>query len=394
MQRGNLTRLDGGRWRVRLGAGRSHDGRYRTLTRTFRAATPAEARRIASAVIAEWDAEMATEARVKGTLAELIDAYVAHRAAKDSPSTIYRRQAIIAQIRVDLGAVPLARLTARQIDAWTDTLVKPPRKGQRGRSPATAHHYYRTLRAILQQAYRWGMLDANPSDRATPPSVRRPDTAARMPQVADVQAMLPLATPSVRVAILLAVATGMRRGEMMALRWSSVDLDVGVVAVRQAAVKVPGAKAVVRAPKSEAGQRTVTLPPSMVDALRAHLARRNEWITTNTTRRPPDDGPVLAHLRADPSGRTAYSPDWLSQEWERLRDRIGRPQLQWKGLRALHASLLAEAQVSPAALAQRQGHAQVSTTLNYYTMEIAGADRAAAQALEVVMGRLGPGEEM
>jgi integrase len=234
------------------------------------------------------------------------------------------------------------------------------------------------------------MLDVNPSDRATPPSVRRPDTAARMPQVADVQAMLPLASPSVRVAILLAVATGMRRGELMALRWSSVDLDVGVVAVRQAAVKVPGARAVVRAPKSEAGQRTVTLPPSMVDALRAHLARRNEWITANTTHRPPTDGPVLAHLRADPSGRTAYSPDWLSQEWERLRDRIGRPQLQWKGLRALHASLLAEAQVSPAALAQRQGHAQVSTTLNYYTMEIAGADRAAAQALEVVMGRLGP----
>lgn len=393
MKRGNLSSRGGDRYRVRLGGGRGHDGTYRVRTRDFRAATPAEARRIASAVIAEWDAEMATEARVKGTLAELIDAYVAHRAAKDSPSTIYRRRAIIAQIRADLGAVPLSRLTARQIDAWTDTLVKPPRKGQRGRSPATAHHYYRTLRAILQQGYRWGMLDVNPSDRATPPSVRRPDTAARMPQVSDVQAMLPLASPSVRVAILLAVATGMRRGELMALRWSSVDLDVGVVAVRQAAVKVPGAKAVVRAPKSEAGHRTVTLPPSMADALRAHLARRNEWIT-NTTHRPPTDGPVLAHLRADPSGRTAYSPDWLSQEWERLRDRIGRPELQWKGLRALHASLLAEAQVSPAALAQRQGHAQVSTTLNYYTMEIAGADRAAAQALEVVMGRLGPGEEM
>ena len=390
MQRGNLTRLDGDKWRVRLGAGKGHDGRYRTLTRTFHAATPAEARKIATATITAWDSDATAAAAVKGTVSDLLDAYEQHRGPKDSPKTIERRSAILAVIRADLGRIPLVQLDGRKIDAWLDRLASSGRARDGGgkRSASTVHHYYSVLRAALNQGVKWGMLDHSPAVRATPPRVPRPDTARNMPQVADVQAILTLANPPTRVAIMLAVATGMRRGELIGLRWSSVELATlpdgtmtGAVRVERAVVKVSGQAPVAKAPKSQAGRRTIALPPSMAAALRDHLERRDEWIRS-TGGRPPKDGPVLAHLRADPTGRTAYPPDWLSQQWERLRERTGRPELQLKGLRALHASLLADAQVSPAALARRQGHAQVATTLNYYTQAITGADVAAAAVLD------------
>lgn len=389
MQRGNLTHLGGNRWRVRLGAGKGHDGRYRTRTHTFAAASPAEARKIASATIAAWDADAAVAARVKGTVGSLLDEYAAHRAPKDSPTTVARRAGILAAIKADLGRIPLAQLDGRKIDAWLDRLAGTGRSryGTGKRSASTVHHYYRELRAALNQGVKWGMLDAAPTKRATPPRVPRPDTARNMPQVDDLQAMLAIATPTVRLALQLAVTTGMRRGELVGLHWSAVELVetaagwAGAVRVERAAVKVSGGPVTYKAPKSDAGRRTIALPESMAAALAEHRARRDAWIV-EARRRPPKDGPVLAHLRADPTGRTGYPPDWLSQEWERLRERIGRPELQLKGLRALHASLLAGAQVSAPALARRQGHAQVSTTLNYYTQAITGADLEAAGAIE------------
>lgn len=380
--RGHLERLEGDRWRLRLRAGRGPDGKPRTLSRNLRANGKRDAERQASAIVAEWDADRTEAEKITGAVRELVDAYEQHRARKDSPSTIYRRQSILAQIRADLGRVRLRDLDARRIDAWTDSLT--------GRSPATVHHYARTLKAVLQQGYRWGMLPANPADRATPPAVRKTDTAPTMPTVADVQAMLALASPPVRVALLLAVATGARRGELMALRWSDVDLEVGVLHIRQAAVQVPGS-VTVRDPKTAAGSRAMSLPPTMVAALAGHWDARNAWLET-AGRRQPKDGPILAHLRKDPTARTAYTPDWLSQEWERLRDKIGRPEVQLKGLRALHASLLADGALPMAALAKRQGHAQVSTTLNHYTHALKAADRQAAELLEVVLHELPRGQ--
>jgi len=382
-QRGSLDRVKGtpDRWRFRLTSDTHPNGRPRVLSRTFRAPNITAARKIATEVLHEWDQLLAEQAKATGTVAELVAAYEAHRAKRDSPSTINRRRSILARIRRDLGGVQLARLDARRIDAWLSGL---------GLSPPTAHHYFRTLKAILAQGFKWRMIPANPALQADPPEWRKTDTAPTMPQVADVQAMMALASPTVRLAILLAVTTGMRRGELMGLRWHNVDLERGlmpdgppvalaVVHVRQAVVQVNG-KVHTKEPKTAKGRRSITIPEVTRQALLEHRERQAAWIVA-AGRTVPLDGPVLAHLRADPTGRTGYTPDWLSQEWERLRAKIGRPELQLKGLRALHASILAEGATSPAALAKRQGHAQVSTTLNYYTHTLGAADATAADVI-------------
>jgi len=371
-QRGSLDRVKGtpDRWRFRLTSDTHPNGRPRVLSRTFRAPNITAARKIATEVLHEWDQLLAEQAKATGTVAELVAAYEAHRAKRDSPSTINRRRSILARIRRDLGGVQLAQLDARRIDAWLSGL---------GLSPPTAHHYFRTLKAILAQGFKWRMIPANPALQADPPEWRKTDTAPTMPQVADVQAMMALASPTVRLAILLAVTTGMRRGELMGLWWRNVDLETGVVAVRQAVVQAGGV-VTVKEPKSASGRRAIKLPEVARVALVEHRERQAAWIVA-AGRTVPPDGPVLAHLRADPTGRTGYTPDWLSQEWERLRAKIGRPELQLKGLRALHASILAEGATSPAALAKRQGHAQVSTTLNYYTHTLGAADATAADVI-------------
>ena len=382
--RGHLEHLDGDRWRLRLRAGRGPDGKYRTLSRNITATGTRDAERQATTIIAEWDAEAAANAKATGTVRELVDAYEQHRAKRDSPTTIAHRRTHLTQIRADLGKVRLKDLTARRIDAWLDTLEHPATPGQRARTAPTVHHYYRTLKAILRQGYRWGMIDTDPTGRATPPDWRKADTAPTMPHVADVQAMLAVASPVVQVAVKLAVASGARRGELMALHWSDLDLETGVLVISRTAVEQRGGGVVLRDPKTASGRRAMMLPPSMVAALCDHLAARDRWMV-QVGQRQPKDGPIFADLTTDPTGRTAYTPGWMSGQWERLRVQIGRPGLLLKGLRALHASLLADGALPVAALARRQGHAQVSTTLNHYTHEMDGADRQAAVLLEAVM---------
>lgn len=370
MKRGHLHHEGGNRWRYRLTAGTHPDGRPRVRSRNFRALNLTAARKVATEILREWDADATREAASAGTVGELVHAYATHRAKRDSPSTIARRESILARIVNDLGAYRLASLNARRIDAWLSSLTQ---------SPSTVHHYHRTLKAILAQGVKWDMLDVNPALKASPPEHRKTDTSPTMPQVADVQAMMAMASPSVRLAILLAVTTGMRRGELMGLWWRNVDPEAGVVAVRQAVVQV-GNVVATKEPKSASGRRAIKLPEVARVALVEHRERQAAWIVA-AGRTVPLDGPVLAHLRADPSGRTAYPPNWLSQEWERLRAKIGREELQLKGLRALHASILAEGATSPATLAKRQGHAQVSTTLNYYTHTLGAADATAADVI-------------
>lgn len=372
MKRGHLHHEGGNRWRYRLTAGTHPDGRPRVWSQNFRAPNLTAARKVATGILREWDQQLATEATFAGSVDDLVTAYETVVAKEHSPATIARNRSIHAAIRRDLGRIQAGRLTAKQIDMWLRSL---PLK------PATVHHYYRQLHAILQRADDWGEIPNNPATKAKPPKFMKTDTSPTMPQVADVQAMMAMASPSVRLAILLAVTTGMRRGELMGLWWSAVDLEAtpALIHVRQAVVQV-GGRVYTKDPKTAKGRRTIAVPEVTRWALVEHREQLAAWITERGHPLPAD-GPVLAHLRADPTGRTGYAPDWLSREWERLRIKAGRPTLQLKGLRALNASILAGAATSVATTADRLGHASPTTTLGYYTHALTAADTVAAEVI-------------
>lgn len=381
MRRGHLEERRPGVWRYRISAGTDPRGRTVQRSKTFTAATRREAEKVATGILHEWDTEDASLDAARGTVAELVREWVDHRAGKDSPSTIYRRQSITARITADLGHVRLVELTARHVDRWY-TDLQTARKGRPGMTSNTVRHYHRVLHAILEQGYLWDMVASNVADKAQPPRAEHHDQAAHMPTVDAVELMLRKASPSVQCAALLAVATGCRRGEIVALRWS--DLDGDVLHVRRAHVKVPGQQVVVKAPKN-GRSKAILLNPSMVAHLAGFRVWQQEWIR-QAGGRVPKDGPILANLRADVSGRTAFTPDWWSQEWERLCKRAGVRPFKLHGARHMHGSLLVDNGVSLATAAKRQGHTVQTMAANY----IHPLDESDVRAAEVLEERLAP----
>ncbi len=387
MNRGHLEERRPGVWRYRLPAPTSPDGKPRQHSRTFTSpkGDRKKAERVATAIAAEWDRTDNEQAAAKGTVAELVREWVAFRAPKDSPTTIYRRTSITNRLIKDLGHLPLADLTARHLDRWYSQIAATTigtGKTKRTMSPNTVRQYHAVVKAILEQGYKWDMVAANVADKATPPKQAAYDIGDRMPTLPAIKVMLAVAGRSVRTAVILGAATGCRRGELVGLRWS--DLDGNVLHVQRALVKVPGGALTAKLPKNDKTKRII-LPPGVLDMLADHRAGCVEWARAQGARLAAD-GPILAHQRADPTGRTPFAPDWLSQEWERLCDRAKVPRFALKGLRHGHGSWLVDAGVSIAAAAARQGHT-VQVFADRYVHALAAGD---AQAAEVIGHLLEP----
>lgn len=377
--RGYLEERRPGVWRYRLSRGRVA-GKYREHSATFRADGVRDARKRATQLAAKWDRDDATAVAHAGTVGGLLDEWIKFRAGDgESPSTPYRRGSVERAIREGLGHIRLADLTTFDIDRWVMGLADraPSGRARRPIQPVTARHYLRILSAVLNQGEKWGKLERNPARRARVPKFTKQDQAPHMPTVDAWRVLVGAASPSVRMALVLAACTGARRGELVGLRWSDVDGD-GMLTIERSVVKVPGAPPVVKLPKS-GKMRRLRLPQYALDALFVYSAWQMPQMSIVEL---PRDGPILADILADPSGRTHRSPEWLTAQWNRLCRQVGLPGLKLHGLRHLHASLLVEAGVSLAGVQDRQGHAALSTTIDFYVHPNPDADDAAADVLD------------
>lgn len=377
MQRGSLSELRPGVWRYRVGKP--------ARSRTFQAPNLKAAQVVATKVQGQWDDQAAAGEKLtpSGSVAKLVADWRAFRDGKDSPATIYRRQAITNRIVTDLGHIQLIALNARDLDHWYVQLG-----AGRGKypplSPSTVRHYHRVLRAILYQGWKWDMVPTIVADKASPPVAVKRDQSAHMPTVEALQVMLATASRSVRMSILLAVTTGCRRGELVALRWS--DLNGDMLTVSSALVKVPGKPIVRKATKTET-VRTMKLPATTVAVLATYRQQAADYAAQRGVAYAID-GPIIAHQRHDPTGGTPFAPEWLSQEWDRLCAKHDVTGLKLHGLRHLQATLLANANTPMATTQKRQGHSSMSTTMDYYVHPVDAADLEAVAVLEAVVAPL------
>src|SRR5262245_17703955 len=158
----------------------------------------------------------------------------------------------------------------------------------------------------------------NPADLAKPPPV--PEGELLILQPSQVRDLLDrLKGHRLFMLAALALATGMRRNEALGLRWRDIDLEAGRLTIEQALEQANG---IVRtkSPKTRAGRRTISLPPSMVTELRAHWAARQEQRMALGLGRSPADGFVLAAIDGGPQ-----RPDPISKAWGEAMDMIGLP---------------------------------------------------------------------
>lgn len=371
---GSIRERSPGVFELRVFIGRDPvTGRVRHKSRTYRGG-----KRGARAALDELVAEVrGATVSSEGTFGYLLDRWLELVDEQRSPTTAYGYRRIVERdLRPALGEIPLNRLGPADLDALYLRLGSADGRGRAGGglSPAAVRQVHAVARRACAQAVRWGWLATNPAANASPPPARR--TKVSPPAVADLVRIVELADatdPDLGVLFRVAGALGGRRGELVGLRWSAVDLERGSVLVSGAVVEVAG-RAVAKGTKTHAVRR-IALDGETVARLRAHHAAMLERAELCGVELATD---AFVFSR-EPDGLEPLPPGAVSKAFARIARELEldpRPRLH--DLRHLHATQLLAAGVPIHTVAARLGHAQVSTTLNIYGHELPGSDTAAA----------------
>lgn len=299
-----------------------------------------------------------------------------------------------------LGAVPLADLTASHVSTWqADMLRKAARRGRPPKdststspedqrpllSPKRVANARMMLHTALQEAVRLGVLPTNPVTRVRPP--KQNPTKVEGFTLGQVQA-LAAATNDHRLHALFLCAwqTGMRMGELLALRWEDLNLPEGTARVVRTAASTGGA-VFMQDPKTAASIRTVVVPEQAVAALRTHRARQAE-------ERLRAGAAWKDHALVFPTSKgTPILPTSLEKTWHVVRERAALPAGGFHSLRHTYASLALSAGVPLEMVSENLGHKNPGFTKRVYAAYLLDAKRAAADRLTAFLaaGAAAPG---
>jgi len=285
------------------------------------------------------------------------------------------RQLIAHQIIPHLGGIVLTRLRPAHIKTWHATLIKQGGAGGEPLAARTVGHAHRVLHRALAEACTLEMIARNPATAVKPPKVEADEIAIlTQNQIADV--LRKIEGKSLAPLIALAIFTGMRRGELLAIRWSDVDLDAANVRVERS-LEQTGSGLHFKAPKTKSGRRKISLPGYAVAVLRKHRKGQLEFRMKIGAGRLPDDALVFCNMDGAP-----YSPRAVSKSWTRLVKAHDLPKVTLHSLRHSHASALISAGMDAVTVCRRLGHANPSITLSVYSHMFQNSDDRAAEILD------------
>lgn len=327
----------------------------------------------------------------KLTVAEHVRARVDQWEASEdiSAKTAERyRELVENQIVPHLGGKPVQKLKPADIETWHTTLKRSGRKGgDGGLSNRTIGHAHRVLSKALREAARHDLVVKNVAAEEGAPKVDddemiilNEDQLTELPGKLEEQPIRPRA--------MTAIFTGLRRGELLALRWTSgpkgewsmVDLDRKVIKVREALEETKKHGIRFKSPKTKGSRRDITLPDIVVDVLREHRKAQLEQRMALGLGKLEDSALVFPTLEGGP-----MSPDAFSAEWRDVADRIGLVGVPLHSLRHTHASQLIDAGVDVVTISKRLGHSSPAITLKIYAHLFRKDDGKAADAINAAL---------
>lgn len=369
-----LPRLGPDAWEIRVGAGKDPaTGRYRQASKVVHGS-----RRTATAALRELVAQIdAGELRrTEGTMAHLVDRWLAHAATRLSPSTMVRYR-ILAERHVipALGERRVADLGPSDLDDLYGRLRRE------GLAPSTVRQVHAVCSSALKQAVKWRWLAASPADNASPPPLQRHDVSPPDPEaIAEVRERLAAMGDGARLVTFLdlLVLTGARRGEVCGLQWADVDLEQRTVLYARAIVEGSERSLHVRQTKTGVIRR-VSVPPGLCEALAAHRATQEAEGKGRWRLRP------TSFVFSDDGGVTPWRPGRVSLAWTRAAKAAG-VKARLHDLRHAHATQLLAAGVDVRTVSGRLGHSNPNVTLTTYAHWLTAKDREAADIAGRVFG--------
>jgi integrase len=284
-------------------------------------------------------------------------------------------------LRPSLGHIALKDLRPDQVQRFYND------KRDAGLSPRTVRYLPTILHGALKQAFKNQLVTRNVSEATTLPGGRtrkmRPLSLEEVHQF-----LTAVKDDRLFAAMFLELGTGVRRGELLGLRWQDLDLEAGVLHVRQTLVRVGNHEAaaggrrtrlIFQEPKTEQSRRTIPIPEEIIEALRRHKARQaQERLLMGEAYE--DHGLVFCQANGLP-----IDPRNFTRAFERLLQQAGIPRIRFHDGRHTFATLMLELGEAPKTVQTMLGHTKIDTTLDIYSHVSLDLERKASARLNAVL---------
>jgi integrase len=372
--KGHLIRRGERSWRLKYDLGTDGAGKRQTRYATLRG-TRAEAQAQMARILATV-AESTHSDPSRETVAEFVERWLkdwananTSHATWESYSRLLRKHLV-----ARLAASPVQKLRAADLQAIYAAMAAE------GLADRTRLHLHRVIHVMLKHAMQWGVVARNVASMVDAPRVRAKEMEVLTP--VEMQTVLKtLQGKELHPIAAVALASGLRRGELLALRWADVNLEAGHLQVERALEETPRGGLVFKTPKTRHGRRQVTLPPSTVTLLRDHHRAQLEQRILLGRGKEPADALVFGNLDGSPR-----SPHWVTAAWRKVAKRTGI-RATFHSLRHTHASTLIAEGLDVLTISRRLGHDSPIITLSVYGHLFKSDDRAAA-IMERVLGKV------
>lgn len=307
------------------------------------------------------------------SVSEWIDRWLVTIASKIRPSTLRDYRMGLGRVRDRLGHVKLQELRPLDVEEFYASLLVSGRRYGGGLAPKSVRNVHIALRRSLADAERFGLVTRNVAALVKPPvPERRELTTWTADEVRTFLASVE--DHGLFAAFRLIATTGMRRGEALGLRWSSVNLKIGRVQINRSLSVIDNVLSW-DAPKTARSRRTVSLDPETVAALKAHRKRQLEGRVLAGDAWVDDDLVFCNELGGE------QHPDRFTRAFQAAAKRAGLPPIRLHDLRHTWATLALEAGIHPKVVSERLGHATTSITLDIYSHVQPELDAQAATAV-------------
>jgi len=367
-----------GVWYLRAEMPRGADGRRRRQRERF-VGTKKDAERRLREVLREIENGGIGDGRM--TIREMCDRWLATCKHRVGPKTYHRYEQLARDHIVPaLGAHRADKLRPAHVEAALSSWVGGKRlDGSTGTlSARSVRHAFDTLRAACRWATRMSILSRNPMDAVTPPSWQQREMKTL--DAAGVAALLRAAAGTeLGVPIAVLVGTGMRRGELLGLKWSDVDFEAGKVSIRRSVEMVDGERRE-KPPKTRRSARTLALAPFVLEALRRQKREQGERRLRFGLGRD-DDAYVFDRADALP-----WRPDSFSWSFADLVRRSKLTKVRLHDLRHSHATIALAAGTDLKTISAALGHSTISVTANTYLHEVESLQQGHAARIDAMLG--------
>jgi integrase len=311
----------------------------------------------------------------KTTFGEFLERWLKDYGSNLSPRGFERYKGIVEKhLLPKLGSIPLMQLRPEHIQKhYTDTLKD-------GLSAGTVRYHHAVLNIALQTAVKWGLVGRNVADAASPPQTRRSEM--QIWDEDDISRFLEVAKETPYYALFYtALFTGMRRSELLALRWQDVDFILSQIYVNRSLHHLKDGSYIFTEPKSATSRRTIALPPSVTLLLR-ECYEKQEQERAKLGICLTDDDLVFSTLEGKP-----LRPNTVTYAWTRLANRAGIKVIRFHDARHTHASLMLKQSVHPKIVQERLGHSSIQITLDTYSHVAPGLQQSAAESFDKLFNK-------